>query len=84
MALAPILEHEILSPINQLIRRKLRICDLCARKHLHKNNHGYYRIAHAVHKSKSGRPVRPYSTSGTLFLFFVQQTCENIATLFTS
>ena len=33
----------------------------------------------AGHYSKSGRPVRPYSTSGTLCLLFVQQTCQNIA-----
>ena len=31
------------------------------------------------HKSKSSQPVRPYSTSDTLFLLFVQQTCQNIA-----
>ena len=35
---------------------------------INKNNQRYYRIEHANHKSKSGRPVRPYSTSGTLFL----------------
>ena len=33
---------------------------------------------HAGHKSKSGGPVRPYFTSGTLFLLFLQQTCQNI------
>ena len=39
----------------------------------------YYRIEHAGRKSKSGQPVRPYSTSGTLFPLFVQQTCQKIA-----
>ena len=29
--------------------------------------------------TKSGQSVRPYSTSVTLFLLFVQQTCHNIA-----
>ena len=28
---------------------------------------------------ESDWPVRPYSTSSTLFLLFVQQTCQNIA-----
>ena len=35
----------------------------------------YNGIEHAGNKSKSGGPVRQYSTSGTLFL---QQTCQNI------
>ena len=30
-------------------------------------------------QSQSGEPVRPSSTSGTFFLLFVQQTCQNIA-----
>ena len=46
---------------------------------VNKNKWRYYRIEHAGHKSKSGRPVRPYSTSGTLLLLFVKQTCHNIA-----
>ena len=29
------------------------------------NKQRYYRIERAGHKSKSGRPVRPYSTSST-------------------
>ena len=43
-----------------------------------KNNQIYYEIKLAGHQSKSGQPG-PYSTSGTLFLLFVQQTCQNIA-----
>ena len=46
---------------------------------VNKNKQRYYRIEHAGHKSKSGQPVRWYSTSGTLFLLFVQQKCQNIA-----
>ena len=30
----------------------------------------------------SPNQVSPYSTSGTLFLLFVQQTCQNIARRF--
>ena len=45
----------------------------------YKQKQRYYRIDHAGHKFKSGQPVRLYSTSGTLFLLFVQQTCQNIA-----
>ena len=41
-----------------------------------KNNQGFYKMEHTDHKSKSGRPVRLYPTSGTLFLMFVQQTCH--------
>ena len=40
-----------------------------------------YGIEHTGHKSKSGQPVRSYSTYGTLFLLFVEQTCQNIATM---
>ena len=36
----------------------------------------FYRIEHAGNNSISGQP---YSTSGTLLLLFVQQTCQNIA-----
>ena len=43
---------------------------------VNKNKQRYYRIEHACNKSKSGQPVRPYSTSGTLFLLFVKQTCQ--------
>ena len=46
---------------------------------VNKNKQRYYRIEHAGHKSKSGQPIRLYSTSGTLFLLFVQQTCQNNA-----
>ena len=46
---------------------------------VNKNKQRYYRIEHACNKSKSGQPVRPYSTSGTLFLFFVKQTCQKNA-----
>ena len=52
---------------------------ICAHAQCYKNKQRYYRIEHAGHKSKSGQPVRMYSTSGTLFLLFVQQTCQNIA-----
>ena len=38
-------------------------------------------MEHAGHKSKSGQPVRPYSTSSKLFLLFVQQTCQNIVSM---
>ena len=45
---------------------------------VNKNNQRYYGIEHGGHQSKSGQPVRPYSTSGTLFLLFVQQTCQTL------
>ena len=48
-------------------------------KNVNNDSQRYYRIEHAGHKSKSGLPVRLYSTSGTVFLLFVQQTCQNIA-----
>ena len=47
-----------------------------------KQKQRYYRIEHTDHKSKSGQPERPYSTSGTLFLLFVQQISQNIARTF--
>ena len=75
------LKSEVLWHINQLIRRKLRLLwfvrtQKCKQKQQIKE---CYRIEHAGHKAKSGQPVRQYSTSGTLFLFFVPQTCQNIA-----
>ena len=64
-----------------MIRRKSEdYYDLCASTDVNKNKQRYYGIEHyADQKSQSGQPVRPYSTSGTLFLLFVQQTCQNIA-----
>ena len=45
---------------------------ICAHAHmLTKNKKKYYGIEHAGQKSKLGRHVRSYSTSGTLFLLFV-------------
>ena len=44
---------------------------------VNKNNQTYNRIEHAGHKSKSRQQVKPYFTSCTLFLLFVQQTCQN-------
>ena len=52
---------------------------MCARTNVNKNNQRYYRIEHADHKSKSGRPARLYSTSNTLLLLLVEQTCQKIA-----
>ena len=45
---------------------------------VNKNNQRYCGKEHAGHKSKSGQPVRPYSTCSTLFLLFVQQTYQNL------
>ena len=54
------------------MRRKLRYYyDLCARTDVNKNNKRYYGIEHP-------NQVNQY-TSGTLFLKFVQQKCQNIA-----
>ena len=46
---------------------------------VNKTKQRYNRIEHAGHKSKSGKPERPHSTSGTLVLLFFQQACQNIA-----
>ena len=59
-------------------KEKIKIIMICV-YNVNKNKQKNYRIEHAGHKSKLGQPVRPYSTSGTLFLLFVQQTCQNIA-----
>ena len=73
------LKSEILWPMNQLIRSKLRLLWFVHMHNVNENKERYYRIEHAGHKSKSGQPVRPYSTSGTLIDLFFQQTCQNIA-----
>ena len=49
------------------------------RTDVNKNKQRYYRIEHAGHKSKSGRPVKLYSTSSTLFFLFILQKIQNIA-----
>ena len=59
-------------------KEKIKIIMICV-YNVNKNKQRNYRIEHSDHKSKLGQPVRPYSTSGTLFLLFVQQTCQNIA-----
>ena len=52
---------------------------VCVEEHSYNKKQRYYRREHAGHKSKLGQAVRPYSTCGTLFLLFVQQTCQHIA-----
>ena len=78
MALVPVFEIRFIVTYKSVDREKIRnYYDFCART-MYKNQQRYYIIEHAGHKSKSGQ-VRLYSTSGTLFLLFVQQTCQNVA-----
>ena len=43
---------------------------------VNKNNQRYFGKEHAGHKSKSGWPVRPFSTCSTLFLLYVPQNVK--------
>ena len=58
--------------VSLFILEKIKINMICAHAQCKQINQRYYRIEHAGHKSKSDWPVRPYSTSGTLFLLFVK------------
>ena len=60
-------------------KEKSKITVICVHTDVNKNNLGYNGIEYAGDKPKSGWLVRQYSTSRTLFLLFVQQTCQNIA-----
>ena len=61
-------------------KEEIKIIMICVHAQCEqKTKQRYYRKEHAGHKSKSGRPVKPFSISGTLFLLFVQQTYQNIA-----
>ena len=52
-------------------KQKINIAMVCAHARSKQKQDG---IEHAGYMSRSGWPVRSYSTSGTFFLFFVQQT----------
>ena len=70
--------------LNSVTYKSIDYYDLCT--HRRKQKQRYYGIEHAGYKSESGWRVRPYSTSSTLFLLFVQQKCQNtarISTVFT-
>ena len=79
MSLIPMFEIRNIMTYKSTDNWKIKIILVCATHNVNKNNKIYNRIEHAGQKSKSGWPVRQYSTSGTLFLLFVEQTCQNIA-----
>ena len=58
-------------------REKIKIImNICAHTIFNKNKD--HRLENAGHKSEPGQPVKPCSTSGTLFLLFVQQTVKTL------
>ena len=78
MAFTPIFEFLNTVDYKSVDKEKIKIIMICVHAQC-KQKQTKILIEHADHKSKSGRPVRPYSTSSTLFLLFVQQKCQNIA-----
>ena len=79
MALIPIFEIVNIVTCNSVDKEKIKIIMICVHPQCKQNKQRYYRIEHAGHKSKFSWPVRPYSTSGTLFVLFFQQKCQNNA-----
>ena len=68
----------IIVAYKSVVKEKFKIIIICVHAQC-KQKQRYYGIEDAGHKSKSGRPVRLYSTSGTSFLLLFQQTYQNIA-----
>ena len=81
MALIPIFEIVNIVTCNSVDKEKIKIIMICVHPQCKQNKQRYYRIEHACHKSKFSWPVRPYSTSGTLFVLFfstkMSKQCKN-------
>ena len=84
MALIPILVLEILNIVTykSVDMEKIKVIMIIIIMHTHRCKQKQTQILEnrtCWPQSKSGRPIRPYSTSSILFLLIIQQTCQNIA-----
>ena len=78
MALLPIFKICNIVTQKSVDKEKLNIIMICVRTQLF-TTIDYCGIAHPGDNSKSGLPIEPYFTSGTLFLLFIRKPCQFIA-----
>ena len=80
MALIPIFKICNIVTQKSVDKEKLNISMMCVCAHsCLQTTMDYCGIAHPGVNSKSGLPIEPYFTSGTLFLLFIQKPCQFIA-----